>query len=444
MPLFSEQIIQGILVLSAALFIISVALIIYALGRRARRQQDLRALDESRRRLQAIFAALHEGALDYEAARRQASAFLRPAFGLGMERLLIERLKEPADAEASKRLAKDLGYIALWRQNLTLERPAGWKSPVLLLRRTAAKSFTRARSAENLSLIKPGENWQLLYRSLNDVDTDVRRTALHALAAMGEPASFPALIEYVQKAAATAEGPFSERDILTALSSFPLDACRHLLPLLRHVNPRLRYLALETLAQMTAAPHNGLRWLDDAGEGAVVAGLILSPLAGHEDAEIRARAARLLAHVKDGRAAPKLCELLEDEVWFVRLHAVRALAARATSGNLTHLAACLSDAHWRVREAAAQALVHQGAPGVAQVVSFFLSTLDTYAREQIAETLATSGELARMLDRCRANGAGPEFDALKAIGSMGKAGGLQPAIQSLLSSRNAAAIAGLP
>lgn len=424
MPFFSEQIIQGILVLSAALFLISVALIIYALGRRTRHEQDFRALDESRRRLRAIFAVLREGKLDYDAARTQASALLRPSLGLGMEQLLIEHLKLPADAAVAKRLANDLGYIARWQLGLRLE------------------PSVRAKNAENLGLAKDRESWELLVRSLNDADADVRRTALRALAAIGDPDSFPAVIQYVQEATAPLEGLFSERDLLAALSCFPFQDCRRLLPLLCDDNSKLRRLALETLTQMTTASQDGLCWLEDAEQGSVIAGLILSPLAGDGDPEIRARAARLLARVKDGRATLKLRGLLNDPAWFVRLHAVRSLAGRQALDDLAQIAAHLSDAHWRVREAAAQALLHQGTHGTGQLVSFFLSTRDAYAREQIAEVLVTSGELTRMLDRCGSNCAGLEFDALKEISNMGKAGGLQPAIESLISSRSTSAIAG--
>lgn len=442
---FSEQIIHGILILSAALFLVSVGLIVYALGRRTRHEKDFRALDDFRRRLRAVFAALREGAMDYKEARAQVSVLLRPRLELRMEQILLEHLWAPADQEAVKRLAKDLGCIHRWRQSL--EHPAGRRACVSLSRLRAARSFTRAKNAENLGLVKHRESWSLLCQSLDDSHADVRRAVLRALAALGEPASLPALVEYIKRTAGHPENPLSGRDLAAALACFPLESCRDLLPLLHHADVGLRRLALEAIVHMMATRHD-LLWLDDSTQGAAIAELILSPLAGDRDAEIRARGARLLGHIHDDRALAKLRRLLNDEAWIVRLHSVRSLSRRQLAasdpGALSLLAARLTDEHWRVRESAAQALAQWGKPGVAQLVRVFLSTRDAYAREQIAETLATSGELALMVSRCKANGAGPEFDALKKIRNMGKAGSFRLAIEALMSGRNVSQLSAKP
>ncbi|MGH9352539.1 MAG: HEAT repeat domain-containing protein [Terriglobia bacterium] len=431
-PFFPEQLIHGVLALSAGLFAASFLLIVYAIGRRIRHEQDFKLLDEFRRNLLAIFAALHGGALSYDAALEQVGALFCRRFQLRMEQIFLEHLKVPADHANVKKMAQDLGFVDHWRHCLGLELRDRARKRGARLRFHAARFFTRALNAENLGAIGHGGSWKLLSRSLLDPNADVQRVALRSLAAIGAPESFLVLAEHLQKTLAQPETKLSERDFLAALACFPLGLSGHLLPLLRHSNPKIRRLAAQILIQMTAAQEaeSGGSHLEDAERGPEIAELILSQLAADRDAEIRARAAVLLARVRDDRAREQLRQLLNDEVWFVRLHAVRSIARQRDAGSLALLPASLTEAHWRVREAAAHSLARWGAAGINQLVRTFLSTHDAYAREQIAEELETSGELARMLARCAANGAGQEFEVLKEIVRMGKTGYLQSAMEA--------------
>ncbi|HEV2417985.1 MAG TPA: HEAT repeat domain-containing protein [Terriglobia bacterium] len=430
MPLFPEKVIYGVLALSAALFAVSFGLIIYAVGRRVRHEQDFQLLDEFRQRLLALFAALRDGTLTYDETRAQVGVLLRPRFQLRMEQILLEHLSAPADAPAIKRMVEDLGFVDRWRQGLQAPHGAGGHGVRRWLHDT--QFSTRALNAENLGLIGHQASWKLLCQCLCDPNLDVQRVALRSLAAIGEPGSFPVLVEHLQKTVAQPRAKLSERDLLAALACFPLGLCGHLLPLLRHSNPTFRRLALQILIEMTVAQEAETKsvCLEDVERGDEIAGLILSPLADDPDAEIRARAAHVLAYVRNERAAEKLRRLLKDEAWFVRLHTIRSLARRRDAGATALLAASLTEAHWRVREAAARALSQWGAPGVYQLVRTFQSTRDVYAREQIAEELETSGEFARMLARCAESGAGPEFEVLKEIVRMRKLGYFQADVKA--------------
>ncbi|MGH9344221.1 MAG: HEAT repeat domain-containing protein [Terriglobia bacterium] len=443
MPFFPRLLVYGVLALSAILFLVSLALIIYAVGRRIQHEQDFIRLDEFRQRLLALFAALGDGTVDYNEALSHVTGLLRPRFQLRMERILLEHLRVPADAVYVKRMAEDLGFVDRWRE--CLQSPNGTNK-----RAVRARFFTRARNAENLGLIRHDESWKLLSESLRDPNTDVQRVALRSLAAIGEPGSFPVLVEHLERTVGQPGTKLSERDLVAALARFPLLLSGGLLPLLRHSNPKIRLLAAQILVQMTAAQEaeSGGVCLEEVERGIEISGLIFKRLATDGDADIRARAATLLASVRDNCAHETLWRLLNDEAWFVRLHAVRSLARRRDAGALTLLPARLTDAHWRVREAAAHALASCGAPGIHELVSVFLSTDDAFAREQIAEELETSGELARMLARCAAGGAGPEFEVLKeivgkkdyfqtAMGTLGRASQRSAALTTLAESSHA-------
>ncbi|MGH9377631.1 MAG: HEAT repeat domain-containing protein [Terriglobia bacterium] len=419
--------------LSICLFVLSFLLIVFVIGRRIRHEKEFKLLDEFRSRLRAIFAALRDQTASYDEALGQARALFSLRFQVRMEQIFLEHLKVPADAVFIKKMAEDLGFVDRWRQCLGLQQRQDSASkrdarPTL----HAARFFTRARNAENLGRIRHDGSWKLLAQSLWDPDADVQRVALRSLAAIGEPKSFPVLVEHLQKMVIQPGAKLSDRDLLAALACFPLGLSGDLMPLFRNSNSRIRLLGAQILVQMVGAQtaEDGPPSLEDSEVGTGLTELILSQLATDEDAEIRARAAILMARVRDERAVQRLRELLNDETWFVRLHAVRSLAQRRDAGSLALLSARLTEVNWRVREAAAHSLAQAGAVGINRLVLTFLSTRDAYAREQIAEELGTSGELARMLTRCAANGAGQELQLLKEIVRMGKTAHLQSALEA--------------
>lgn len=422
MVLLPNQWILGVLILTLALFASSVLLIVYALGRRARRDKAFKRLDELREKLRDVFDALRDETLDYAAALERAREIFPARLTPPFQQILLDRLSVPGDAGAIRRMAVDLGLAAEWQHGLGVPPKDATNH-----RRTRrlihpGSFFTRASSAENLGRIRHGESWSLLAQALDDPHQDVRSAALRSLAAIGEPQSFALLVEQLRDAATQPEPKLSERDLRAALAQFSLRLSVHLLPLLGGANAKLRKLAADVLIQMLSAQTTqaGTTPPEEMQPGQEITEMTLSRLSIDEDADVRARAAALLRYLGDGRARVTLQQLLDDEAWFVRLHAVRALGERQDAEGPAPLLARLTDANWRVRESAARALGHWGRVGMDQLVGAFFDTQDAYSREQIAEELETSGELARMLARLPENTLSREHELLKEIVCMGK------------------------
>jgi HEAT repeat protein len=95
----------------------------------------------------------------------------------------------------------------------------------------------------------------------------------------------------------------------------------------------------------------------------------------------------VIARLDDPRVVLRLVALLDDPVWFVRLHAVRALAHRRAVTLAEHVTRQLTDANWRVRAAAVRTPLSFGPVGDKQVVEHFFATEDRSSSEQIAEEL---------------------------------------------------------
>jgi HEAT repeat protein len=301
-------------------------------------------------------------------------------------------------------LAVDLGLVEFWEQHLGGRSAPGnsaFSRSGSALERIGPLGFLlRARSAERLGLIRHRPSWCVLVRALDDPHPDVRSAALRALGAIAEPQSFAALAERLQAEALAPSGILSVPELKGALVCFPLSETRELAPLLEHPHPRVRVLAAEVVREMVA-PRSGveedlpLRPEDLAPE---LAELFLTRLALDENPDVRARAATVIARLADPRAGLRLGMLLEDAEWFVRLHAVRAVAQRRFIKLARNVTEHLTDANWRVREAAVRTLLSFGLAGAERLREHFLTTQDPYSLEQIVEELQRHGLLPLLLD----------------------------------------------
>jgi hypothetical protein len=115
-----------------------------------------------------------------------------------------------------------------------------------------------------------------------------------------------------------------------------------------------------------------------------------------------------------------LLTLLRDTAWFVRLHAVRALAQRRFLPQAGEIRQSLSDPNWRVREASVATLRTFGAAGFNQLIEHFISTEDTYSREQVADELQRGGLIPDVLRRYGEDGDWRAAQVLDQMVRMGK------------------------
>ncbi|MGH9435527.1 MAG: HEAT repeat domain-containing protein, partial [Terriglobia bacterium] len=385
MPFLSDRLIEGVLIFSLAILLLSLFLVAYAIGRRVRRERGFKQLDAFRNRLRDISQGWGRDAFSDAATMAEIRAVFQPRLAWAMEQALLERGDHPEDLEFVRRVAEDLGFVARWQRDLDAAAVCGARGSGLRLSRRTGKYLTRARSAENLGRIRHAQSWRLVACALDDPHPDVQGVALRSLAAMGVPESFPVLVERLRDTLGAPESALSERSWRAALGRFPVQVGGALLPLLQSTNPKLRSLAADILVEMlsSATARRGAACCAQIGipdladlesVGPEVSRVILSRLVCDEDAEVRARAATLLSYTQGESAGQKLGQLLEDEAWFVRLHAVRAADARKDAEGARLVAHRLLDANWRVRESAARALSGWGAAGLDQLTQCFLST----------------------------------------------------------------------
>jgi HEAT repeat protein len=428
MPFLIEHITEVVFSILVILLLANGAIVALAVTRRQRRERLFQRMDELRERYGPVIAALLAGKLDYSQgleALKEISGLDRDYF---LEQLCLARLPTAAQVPNLRRLTEDLGLVNIWRRQLAgqfdiatlrgaLARPEGLFQLVGRLR-----FLLRAKSADNLGIVRHQPSWPLLLRALDDPHPDVQVAALRSLAAIGDPESFPGLVERLHAVVLNPALRLSLRSIKTALLAFPLTQAHALVPSLTHKHRRIRFFATDIIREMVEreAGEDEEFILEPKIFPEELRELFLTRLCFDDNPDVRARTAPVIARLADPRSAAVLLTLLEDSQWFVRLHALRAMAAPKFQPQAAAIARHLTDPNWMVREAAAKALLIFGQLGLRQLYENFLSSPDRYSREQIADEMQRSGLIPDLLKQYLEAGEGQEKRVMEQLAQMGK------------------------
>lgn len=418
-----------ITVVVALLVVITVAiglLVGMAIQRRQVRDRYFRRLDELREKYGPIISGVVDGSIEHERGLRVLQDFPGWDRLLMLERLCLEKRPTPEQLPALRQLCEDLGLVEAWQHLLARDRHAAGRARLMsaegLVQRVGRLEFlVRAKCAENLGIVRHQPSWPLLVKALKDPHPDVRAVAVHSLALIGEPQSFPALMQGLHEIILQpAKTTLSLRTVKTSVVSFPLGQAVELMPSLSHQHRRIRFLATDIIREMVereAASRDGFV-LDGKLFPAALAEAFLTELPADSNPDVRARAAPVIAYLPDNRAVTVLLGLLEDEEWFVRLHTVRALAKHRFIQEVEHIGHCLTDPHWMVREAAVHSLLQLGQ--TQHLYDVFLRTPDRYSQEQIADEWQRAGVIPALLHKYAQGDGAVESHVLHQLVNMGK------------------------
>lgn len=428
MPVLIEHIYDIVVAIVVMVLLGTGALIILAIARRQRRDRYFRRIDDLRQRYGPVIASLLSQKLEYERGREVLKGISGIDRDQVLEQLCLEKKPTPDQVPILRRLCEELGLVKIWQARLggqlglaslrdSLATPEGF-----LHRFSRLHFLLRAKAADNLGIIQHKASWPLLVKALEDPHPDVQAVAVRSLSSIQEPASFGPLVERLQRVILKPSTRLSLRSIKTALISFPLKQMDGLRPSLAHAHRRIRFLATDIIRE-TVERHSA--WEEDFVLDATVftpelTDLFVGQLCFDENPDVRARSAPVISHLADPRSTPVLLTLLEDAQWFVRLHAVRALAKRKFLSQAPQVALRLTDPHWMVREAAARTLLVFGRVGSEQLSSHFLSTQDRYSQEQIADEMQRAGLIPNLLVQYSSETEGTEGRVLEQLVQMGK------------------------
>lgn len=429
MPFLIENIIRVVFVLFVIILLGNFVIIGLAITRRQRREKYFQRIDTLRAEFRPVVARLVAGRMDYQEGLNRLKGISGPDRFYLWEQLLLEKRPSSVEEPILRQLCEDLGLVRTWQNRLSgrVDRPSVREAlarPEGVIERVGRLRFLiRAKSAENLGIIRHRASWPLLVKALNDPYPDLQSVASRAIAAIREPESFLALVAQLHKVVLDASSTaLSLRSVKSALVSFPLENASGLLASLRHPNRRIRFLATDIIREMVSREAEGDEnyELDRKILGTELVETCLEQLPFDENPDVRARSTGVICFLSDPRSAPVLLTLLRDSAWFVRLHAVRALARRKFLPQAVQIGPALSDPNWRVREAAVTALRIFGSAGLAQLTDHFVNTEDVYSQEQVADVFQRAGLIPELLRRYAAADDSQAPQVLAQLARLGK------------------------
>lgn len=438
MPLLIEHIVELVLTILTIIVLGTLALVGLAIARRQRRERFFQRMDALQKEYRPVIAGLLAETVKYEDALRTLRSIRGVDRIFVLEQLCLGQRPRAEQVPRLRRLCEDLGLVEVWQHRVlgdfgavSLRDALG--QPEGLFQRVGRLGFLlRAKSAENLGTIQHQPSWRQLVKALDDSHPDVQGVALRALGAIGEPQSLPALIQRLQDVILNPETGLSLREVKRGLVAFPVKHATALLDCLGHSHRRVRFLATDIIREMSEREAGGDEEFVFSSEvfPPALVEMFLAKLCFDANADVRARSAPVISYLSDPRATPVLVTLLEDPEWFVRLHAVRAMAKRKYLPQLSRLAERLTDAHWMVRADAVKTLLVFSAQGVTQLSGHFLKTEDRYSREQIADELQRAGLIPVFVQKFTTEDGAVEGQVLERLVEMGKTSYMLGIIQS--------------
>ncbi len=215
-----------------------------------------------------------------------------------------------------------------------------------------------------------------LARALRDRDLDVVGGAVSILGARADLGSAKMLVQ------ALCEGRYSRSRIAAQLDAFALPISDLLRPLLESSDPAIRQWGA-TLLSRYPQPEIELE---------------LAMLIVDDDPQVRAAVLKSLARNESRFATPVALNALSDPVWFVRVHAARALGKLGAADVAPEIVTLLADPKWWVRTAAKESLQELGTEAAPAVMQSLKSD-DAFVRNGAAEVLQNIGVVDELIKR---------------------------------------------
>jgi HEAT repeat protein len=280
-----------------------------------------------------------------------------------LEDVLFEFMESVNHRQLIKPKFLALGYVSFYEKQLTSRNP-----------------IVRASAADKLGRMQSDSSADKIIVLLDDESAEVVTVAIRALSKIGSRNALRTILERLP--GLLKKGFVSQKAVELSIPNFGGDTASVLLDYGRTCeNPEIIASILEVLFHMRTT--EALAFASDHVH--------------HRNAEVRAKALKLIASLAEDLVdfdATRLAPCLADPVWFVRLHAAKALGNTRHKNGPDMLSKLLLDEKWQVRDAAAVALTRMGDASI----GIFLDTLkgnDRYAKEAICEEI----EKTRFVDK---------------------------------------------
>jgi HEAT repeat protein len=328
----------------------------FILTRRTYRRRYFARRDGRALHFQKFWAEVISGAIAFDTWRK--NRFDRQI----VETLALDALEASPPLEAARllRFLRESGLLQ--KQVHDAEKYKGWR------RRKALVALGRTRAPEGIPALSEG---------LRDPDAETRMASLRGLGRTSLPSAAEEILRWVGEAGVIVPALPLENALINCARERP----RLLLPYLAGATGQFREILARVLGEI-ATPALEIDILE---------------MAGDENPELRASAARALAHAKPKIALPVLTKMIDDPSWIVRLRAAVALGAQRSPLAIQGLIRALTDSHRLVRLRAAQAIVEQDEDPVATFARV-AELRDPYAQDAYITAAENAGIYGDLLE----------------------------------------------
>jgi HEAT repeat protein len=300
----------------AAAIAVDMLVLAFILLRRIYRKRYFAKRDARVFELRQKWNAIISGTIPYEEWRH------KPDSRRIVESIALDEL-EVAGPEDSARLLKFLRQSGLIEKRIWEARQfTGWR------RMRALVALGRTRAPEGIPALADG---------LRDRKIEIRLASLRGLGRTACPQAAEAILAWVGERGLSVPALPLQGALIQCSAERP----QLLISFLQHAEGPVRAVIGRVLGEV-ATPSLALDLLQFVGD---------------DLDELRAAAARAMAHTKCGLELDVLSELVGDRVWFVRLRAIVSLGKISDARAMPALMRGLTDAHRLVRLRAAEGLV---------------------------------------------------------------------------------------
>jgi HEAT repeat protein len=197
---------------------------------------------------------------------------------------------------------------------------------------------------------------------------------------------------------------FSGYKVASILETFPPEFDDKIAEYMDDMEEESRYWALKVLSRKAS-----LKFIKRICE-----------LTNDESADIRAAACEYLGNSGCAETAGFLEARLEDDAWFVRIHAIRSLEKLLDDGFSEKLLSCMQDENLTVRETAKGVVtrhMNKAAPRIYEL----LRDGDESVRKNCLEVIDRSGLTEKLIERILSADESVKYDAMKVFSELVKA-----------------------
>jgi hypothetical protein len=264
----------------------------------------------------------------------------------------------------------------------------------------AGNKWRRIEAMKCIGILQTPWALEILEKSLSDKDQDIVYFAILALARIRNVDAARILLGCLKR------GVFSGQKIVSLLENFPPECLPEVYQALQDCDTRTAFWLLKLLSRFP---------IENAHQ-------ILEKYSGDPSADVRAAACECLGRSGYGEARETALRCLRgrlrDEVWYVRLQAVRGLSRICGTACLPQLAALMVVERSTLVQESIKNVVIGDKEGVLETIERCLDSDSQVIKEWHVNALVDSNNVVTVLSECLSGGPGEQERALRILSKL--------------------------